>query len=151
MREPVLRLVFPAHARYLVLARLSLTGLAPVAQLRPAELADLKLAVTEACANAIRHAYPDGAEGTVCLRIAVDESEIEVEVADAGTGFEPTTVPPAEHDEGPDRGERNGERRVDRVGGMGLAIIRSVVDELEIGRRVSGGTFVRFRKRLAAA
>ena len=136
MTERVVELVFPAHARYLVLARLSLAGVAPVVRLGPEELADLKLAVTEACANAVRHAYPDGAPGDVQVRILVGADAVTVEVADSGRGMPPDAIeewdPSALHEQG-----------------MGLSIVRSVVDDLEIDSPATGGTVVRFTTRVA--
>ena len=136
--QPVLELVFPAHARYLSLARLGLAGVAPVAGLDAAELADLKLAVTEACANAVRHAYPDGCGGSVKVRIAVADGAVSVDVADAGRGIDAEEVADWDPDEL-------------REAGMGLAIIRSVVDDVEIESPDEGGTVVRLTKRLARA
>jgi serine/threonine-protein kinase RsbW len=123
----------PARAEYLVLARLALSGLAHTVELDPEILADLKLAVTEACANAARHAYED--EGRVTLRLAADESEVRIEIEDEGAGFggihsqpEPELLP---------------------EDGMGLAIIRAVVDELQVGSGEGGrGTRLRLLKRL---
>jgi serine/threonine-protein kinase RsbW len=131
----VLELVFPAHARYLSLARLGLTGVAPVAGLDAGDLADLKLAVTEACANAVRHAYPDGYGGSVKVRIAVENGAISVDVSDAGRGIDPDGVADWDPDEM-------------HESGMGLAIIRSVVDEVEVESPDEGGTVVRLTKRL---
>ena len=135
MSAPVLELVFPAHAQYLSLARLGLAGVAPVAGLDAAGLADLKLAVTEACANAVRHAYPDGHGGSVKVRIAVEEGAISVDVSDAGRGIDADDV--ADWD--PDEMQESG---------MGLAIIRSVVDDVEVDSPDEGGTVVRLTKRL---
>jgi serine/threonine-protein kinase RsbW len=122
----------PAKAEYLVLARLALSGLAHTVELDPEVLADLKLAVTEACANAARHAYED--EGRVTLRIAADEGAVRIEIEDEGAGFgvhaepEPELLP---------------------EDGMGLAIIRAVVDELQVGSGEGGrGTRLRLLKRL---
>ena len=70
----------PAKPEYLVLARLALSGLAHTVELDPEVLADLKLAVTEACANAARHAYDE--EGHVTLRLEADESEVRIEIVD---------------------------------------------------------------------
>ena len=47
-------LVIPARPEYLLLARLALTGVARLAQADEEALADLRLAVTEAAANACR-------------------------------------------------------------------------------------------------
>jgi len=131
-------LTFPASSRYLVLARLSVAGVAPVVGLSTEQLADLKLAVTEACANVVKHAYPEGERGDVHLRLAVEEGMLSVEVTDSGRGMSalPGIVwdPAALHEQG-----------------MGLTIVRSVVDELEIDSPPSGGTVVRFRKLLSVA
>ncbi len=138
MTRHVLELAFPAEARYLVLARLGVAGVAPAARLDPDEIADLKLAITEACANAVRHAYPDDFVGDVLVRIALDDGSLTVEIADTGRGIvADATVA----------------RSLDgmRENGMGLSIIRSVVDELEIDSPESGGTIVRFTKHPAAA
>jgi serine/threonine-protein kinase RsbW len=134
----VVELSFPANSRYLVLARLSLTGIAPVARLDEDALADLKLAVTEACANAVRHAYPDDVDGLVRLRVSLEPETLTVEVADDGRGLDAGALP------GWDATRM-------REGGMGFSIMRAVVDELEIDSTASTGTVVRLVKRLSAS
>ena len=52
----LVRLSFPAKPEYLLLARLALTGIARDVPMSDELLADLKLAVTEACGNSVRHA-----------------------------------------------------------------------------------------------
>jgi len=131
-------LTFPAHARYLVLARLSVAGIAPVARLDAEQLADLKLAVTEACANVVRHAYPDDTRGEVRLRIVVEETGLVIEVADDGRGMDADGIA------GWDPAQL-------REQGMGLAIVRSVMDDVEIESPPGGGTVVRLHKSLQAA
>jgi two-component sensor histidine kinase len=54
----VVSLVIPARTEYLILARLALAGIARGTPIDESTLADLKLAVTEACGNAVRHAKP---------------------------------------------------------------------------------------------
>jgi serine/threonine-protein kinase RsbW len=133
----VVELTFPAKSRYLVLARLSLAGIAPVAHLDADVLADLKLAVTEACANAVRHAYPDDAGGPVRLRLELDDGTLTIEVADEGRGLDSARLtgwdPELMHEQG-----------------MGFAIMRSAVDEVEVGTATNSGTVVRLVKRLRA-
>jgi anti-sigma regulatory factor (Ser/Thr protein kinase) len=132
----VLELSFPADSRYLVLARLSLAGIAPVARLDENELADLKLAVTEACANAVRHAYPDDAGGIVRLSVSVEPKTLTVEVADDGRGLEATEL-------------AGWEASRMREEGMGFSIMRAVVDDVHIESAASQGTVVRLVKRLS--
>ncbi len=129
-------LVFPARPEYLLLARLALTGVARLVQADEEALADLRLAVTEAAANACRHAYPNG-EGNVTLTLALgSDGLLEVVVEDDGPGFDSSSVD---------------DWRPDEFGqeGMGLAIIRAVADEFEIDSRGHGsGTRLRFTRSL---
>jgi serine/threonine-protein kinase RsbW len=62
---PVVSLKIPAKAEYITLSRLALTGLARWASLSDETLSDLKLALSEACSNSVRHAYRDGRDGFV--------------------------------------------------------------------------------------
>ena len=121
------RLTIPAKPEYITLSRLALTGLCRVRPLPDDTLADLKLALTEACSNSVRHAYGDG-KGHVQISFELRDDRLVVEVSDDGTGFEPN------------EGGRNGESGGDLAeGGLGIAIIRSIADELEIGAQPGGG------------
>jgi serine/threonine-protein kinase RsbW len=128
------RLTIPAKPEYITLSRLALAGLARVRPLADDTLADLKLALTEACSNSVRHAYGDG-EGQVAISFELLDDRLIVEVADDGSGFEVAEV-------GADGDELS-------EGGLGIAIIRSVADEVEIGGGPGGrGSRLRFVKRL---
>lgn len=133
MSADVVTLVIPARTEYLILARLALAGIAREARIDQSTLADLKLAVTEACGNAVRHAQPE--EGVVTVRYTVEDEAIEIRVEDDGPGMEApdlATLADVELSEG----------------GMGLAIIHALVDDVEIGRGAQGrGTVVRMRRR----
>jgi len=135
--ERAIRLTMPAKAEYIVLGRLALTSLARVHPLTDEELSDLKLALTEACTNSVRHAYVDG-PGTVEIVYDLRPDRVVVEVTDSGEGF----TPPEQRESDPDELAE---------GGLGIAIIRALSDELEIGERGhGGGSRIRFVKRLAA-
>src|SRR6476659_10564527 len=89
-----IRLTIPAKPEYITLGRLALTGIArlraePMAQ---EVLGDLKLALTEACTNSVRHAYGNG-EGTVEIVYELYEDRLVVEVVDEGEGFDPPVDP----------------------------------------------------------
>ena len=58
--DRTVRLTIPAKPEYITLSRLALTGLSRVRPFSDETLADLKLALTEACSNSVRHAYADG-------------------------------------------------------------------------------------------
>jgi serine/threonine-protein kinase RsbW len=138
MAEAVVRLRFPAKADYLLLARLALAGLARSLPVDQEVLADLKLAVTEACGNAVRHAYEPG-EGSVGIEFVVDDNKLEMIVEDQGSGIE---LPPVD--------ASWSETQAMPDGGMGMAIIRAIVDELEVRDGADGhGTVVHMTKYLA--
>lgn len=137
--DQAIRLTFPAKAEYVSLARLALTGLSRLRALDPETLADLKLAITEAASNSVRHAYNDGS-GTVEILYDLQPDRLVIEVSDDGEGFD-YDRPPAAEDLEDDLTE----------GGLGIAIIRTIADEFELGRGPGGrGSRLRFAKRLEA-
>ena len=133
--EQGIRLTIPARAEYVSLCRLALTGLSRVRAVSEETLADLKLALTEACSNSVRHAYPEG-EGVVEITYALSSERIVIEVSDTGEGFDLVHRTAADTDELTE-------------GGLGIAIIRAVADEFEFGAREDGrGSRLRFAKAL---
>ena len=132
-----IRLTIPAKAEYITLGRLALTGLSRLRPLGEETLADLKLALTEACSNSVRHAYGDE-QGAVEILYELHDDRLAIEVVDDGAGF----------------GEAHaGEPGDDLVeGGLGIAIIRAIADEFELGPRNGGrGSRLRFVKLLPEA
>jgi serine/threonine-protein kinase RsbW len=132
------RLSVPARAEFIALARLALTGLADIVALSDELLADLKLALTEAVSNSVRHAYADGA-GYVSIAYELTGDALVVEVVDDGKGFDPDRPPALE-----------GEELTE--GGLGIAIIRTIADEFELSSQPGvRGSRLRFAKRLRQA
>ena len=130
----IVRLTFPAKPEYITLGRLALTGLARVLPLSEELLADLKLALTEAASNSVRHAYAGG-EGSVKIAYELSGDRLAIEVSDEGEGFEHTD------EDGGDDFENLSE------GGLGIAIIRAIADEFELGPGPAGrGSRLRFVK-----
>ena len=99
--------------------------------------ADLRLAVSEACTNAIQAqlAAHEGSEpeAPIVLRCEVGPGRIELAVQDHGGGFDPSGLDahPAVTDPA----------RLDYEGGLGIPLIRLLADELEF-RPTPGGTTV---------
>jgi anti-sigma regulatory factor (Ser/Thr protein kinase) len=134
MADVVVHLAFPAKPDDLLLARLVLSGLARSMPVGEDLLADLKLAITEACGNVVRHAYPDGA-GDVWVSYVVSDGVLQMIVEDQGVGYEWQNI-----------SDRPGATPVD--GGMGMSIIRTIVDDLEVDTGADGrGTVVRMSRR----
>jgi serine/threonine-protein kinase RsbW len=135
-----IRLTIPAKAEYITLGRLALTGIARLGDEPFAQevLGDLKLALTEACTNSVRHAYA-GREGIVEILYELHADHLVVEVFDRGEGFEPPRKL------GGALALRENELS---EGGLGIAIIEALADEFEINERADGGSHLRFVKRL---
>jgi len=134
----VVRLTIPARAEYITLCRLALTGLARLRPISEELVADLKLALTEATSNSVRHAYPqDG--GCVEISYELSGDRLVIEVNDEGEGFDPS-------EDG-----TLGDLENLTEGGLGIAIIRSIADEFSLTRGPQGrGSRLRFAKVLTA-
>src|SRR5262249_60328124 len=115
-----LRLPIPANPESTPLVRLALPGRAGLRSLPDETLGALKLAVTEAASNSVRHAYGNG-DGTVEVVYELKRDRLTVEVNDNGQGF----VHPAART---DRSELD-------EGGLGIAIIQALPDRFEVGAR----------------
>ena len=120
---PDLELSLSASPENVAVVRHVLGGIADVLDIEPDRLADVRLAVSEACANAVVHAYPEGAPGLLDFELFAGAGTLEIVVRDHGSGMMP---------------------RADSPGfGVGLPLIASVTDGLELGNRDGGGTEVR--------
>jgi anti-sigma regulatory factor (Ser/Thr protein kinase) len=120
----IVELAIPARSAYLSLVRLvvdaAVGSLAP--GLSAARLDDLKIAVTEACANAIEAHEAIYADGPVTVRCVIDDEQVTVQVVDRGQGFDPDRVSalPAATDP----------RRLRHESGLGIPLMRTLADEV---------------------
>jgi serine/threonine-protein kinase RsbW len=128
--EPDLVLTLPARPENVAVARHAIGGFADVVDMPDQTLADVKLAVTEACTNVVVHAYPNG-DGPMGLRASVDAGVLRVVVVDEGRGILP---------------------RADSPGlGLGLPLIATLAESLELGTGTNEETEVRMSFRLDVA
>src|ERR671933_159710 len=117
----VVELEIPARPEFVALSRLVVSAMASAdPTLSDDQVDDLKIAVSEACTNAIE-AHD---------AIATDERGLRVSVEDRGPGFDPSTLPDHPPPTDPDR------LKFER--GLGIPLIRALVDELEISSSKAG-------------
>jgi serine/threonine-protein kinase RsbW len=124
---PGLRLTVPAVAENVALARQTIAGLADGLDFDVALSADIMIAITEACTNAVVHAYP-GRRGIVEITITTLPGHIVISVRDRGVGFKPVAPFEAAINQGPAPG----------TVGFGLALIASLSDDFSIISGSSG-------------
>jgi serine/threonine-protein kinase RsbW len=125
----VVELEIPARPEFVALARLVVSAMASTdAVLSDDQVDDLKIAVSEACTNAIE-AY-NGTDDRVVVRCWSDDLGLRVSIEDRGPGFDPASLPDHPPPTDPDR------LKFER--GLGIPLIRALVDDVEISSSPSG-------------
>ncbi|WP_312114467.1 anti-sigma B factor RsbW [Brevibacillus reuszeri] len=123
-----IQLTFPSQAEYLGVARLTVSGVANRMGFSYEDIEDIKLAVGEACTNAVEHAYAeDGEAGSIQMSCHVYPDRLVIVITDEGMGF---------------AGEFKADqltpiysgREIDDLeeGGLGLYLIHTLMDEVVI-------------------
>ncbi len=121
-----LEIELPAEAESVAIARAALgRWLAQTGEEDEQDMFDVKLAVSEACANAVEHAYGPEPGHKFHLKGWRVDGGVVLEVSDSGRWR-------------PSRGSRRG---------LGLRLIEQLTDDLEV-RRAAAGTTVRMQKDL---
>lgn len=119
----VVELVIPARRDHLALVRLVVESVARVGGTLPdRRIDDLRLAVSEGCANAVDAQVAADADRAIALTVEVDATAVVVTVTDHAGGFDVDAVGqlPSVTDPHRLRHER----------GLGIQIMRSLVDEV---------------------
>jgi serine/threonine-protein kinase RsbW len=114
-----IRLTLPARAENVAVVRHVVAALAEALALPAGLVDDIRLAVTEACTNVVRHAYL-GEEGPLDVVVTPDGDRLRVVVADRGRGLRPNPG-----SDGP---------------GLGLPLIAALTDTFEIEHAPGAGT-----------
>jgi len=102
----------------------------------PAVLGEIELALQEAAANVVRHAYGNEPGRPIRLEVAVSDDELELTLLHQGCDFDPEAVPPPSFDGS-------------RTGGFGVHLIRQLMDDVSY-LHGEPGCGVRLRKRRLA-
>ncbi len=111
----------PSSTENLALIREFVTSIGRQATLTDEDINNLELAVDEACANVIEHAYGHDITKDVSVRATFDDEKLKISVIDEGLGFDPGKV-----------NEKSLDQLVHerRSGGLGIRIIKSLMDEV---------------------
>jgi serine/threonine-protein kinase RsbW len=120
---PDMELALDARAENIAIVRHVLGGIGEAYEVPEEKLSDIRLAVTEACSNAVVHAYPNGQEGRMEVVASMEEERLIVLVRDWGRGIRP---------------------RPDSPGlGLGLSLIAALAESVQLGHDSKEHTEVR--------
>lgn len=111
----------PSSTENLAMVREFITYVGAQAGLDPKRVGKLELAVDEACANVIEHAYEHDHTKEVIIRATFDPDTLRIDVEDTGRGFDPNSVPQEQLD------EMVAKRR---TGGLGMRIMKTLMDKV---------------------
>jgi serine/threonine-protein kinase RsbW len=123
---PDVRLTMPARPESVAVVRQALAGMADALDFDVAVLADMKMAVSEACTNVVVHAYEDSV-GVLEVDMIAGEDGLTIHVRDHGSGIQPQVT----HS-----------REVPALG-LGLPLIAALSDTFELRGSAGHGTEVR--------
>ena len=106
--------MLPARAENIAIVRHAFGALGDAFALDAQTMADIRLAVTEACTNVVVHAYPEGSDGPLEVHAHIEGPDLTIVVRDEGPGITP---------------------RADSPGlGLGLPLIASLAQKVELRR-----------------
>ena len=135
----LIELLIPPTPRHVALARLIVSAAAGQAGMGAGRVEDLKIAVSEATANAINAHHAAGITAPVRVRFGPDaEGGFVVEIADDGFGFQPH-----------ERRDFTGRHWETMTGGLGVVLIRGLTDTCEFTHGDGMRVCMRFRVGIA--
>ena len=129
----IIELKIPAKDQNIAIVRLCVSGVGAQMEFTVDEIEDIKMAVGEACLNAIYHGYGNKGKNTdiVCLQFEIHPARLAITVNDSGKGF--------------DSGEMGKYLQKKEKNRLGLFLIKSLMDEVQLNSG-PGGTQVRMVK-----
>ncbi|HEV2756972.1 MAG TPA: ATP-binding protein [Actinomycetota bacterium] len=128
-------LEIPPQSAYVAIVRLAFTSLGRAAGLDEEKLEDLKIAISESCANAVLSTQEAGVDAPVTISFTADDDCLEVVVADSGAVHAPGSAETADS-------QGFSTRHI-----MSMELLRSLVDEFEFSPRAGGGMQTRLMLR----
>jgi len=139
MNKPLIKLTIPAQAEYIDIVRFTLYGVASKAGFSYEDIEDMKVAVSEACNNAVLHAYDYHNDGVIDVTFELENDHMYISIKDYGNSFKYEQLPPV---------VLNNKSLDDIVpGGLGIFMMEALMDSVEI--RTDLGTEIILTKRIS--
>lgn len=131
MAYETIKMEITANPEYVSIIRLTTSGIANKVGFCIDDIEDLKVAISEACTNAIKHSLDD----RFIIIYSMIENGLTIEIIDNGKGYDRSDV---------------SEPDIDNLkeSGMGLFIIESLMDEVIVESQEGKGTSIKMTKYL---
>ncbi len=126
-----IKMEIPANPDYVSILRLTTSGIANKLGFSMDDIEDMKVAVSEACSNAVKHSE----DNKVSINFNLLNNGIQIEIIDNGKGYDVDSI------ETPDLSNP-------KEGGLGLFIIQTLMDEVNIESKGNQGTTIKMTKYL---
>ncbi|MEF2246765.1 ATP-binding protein [Paenibacillus sp. IITD108] len=121
-----IRLQIPCRADYIDIVRVCLYSIASKLSFTYEEIEDMKVAVSEACNNAVLHGSPELADNSIDIRFQPSDTSLTIKVINKGPAFP--------HDEALVKAAplQEGSIRDLPVGGLGIFLMQALMDEVAV-------------------
>ena len=131
MTYETIKMEISANPEYVSIIRLTTSGIANKVGFCLDDIEDLKVAISEACTNAIKHSLED----RFTIIYTMIEKGLTIEIIDNGKGYNTKEVSESDLDNL-------------KESGMGLFIIESLMDEVNVESTEGKGTSIKMTKYL---
>jgi len=134
-----MEMVFDPQSEFVGVVRLAISGIASRMKFSIDEIEDIKIAVSEACTNAINHAYSEEKKDKVTITVLIYPDRLEILVKDNGVGFDTSIIGTATQ-------QKSSEANMSL--GLGLTFVESLMDETEYHSTIGEGSVIRMVKKV---
>lgn len=131
MNFETIKMEIASNPQYVSVVRLTTSGIANKIGFCLEDIEDIKVAVSEACTNAIKHSL----DNRFSVEYTIFENGLTIQITDSGKGYDVEAVSKPNLEE-------------PKESGLGLFIIQSLMDEVDIKSDIDHGTIIKMTKYL---
>lgn len=131
MSSQIIKMEISSNPEYVSIIRLTASGIANKIGFSIDDIEDIKVAISEACTNAIKHSTNE----IFYITFKILENGLYIEIEDKGRGYDVNSLPKPDL-ENP------------KENGLGLFIIQALMDEVSIDSKENQGTIIKMTKYL---
>ena len=131
MNFETIKMEIASNPQYVSDIRLTTSGIANKIGFCLEDIEDIKVAVSEACTNAIKHSL----DNKFSVEYTIFENGLTITIIDSGKGYDVDSIDVPNLEE-------------PKESGLGLFIIQSLMDEVDIKSDIDNGTIIKMTKYL---